>query len=83
MHTSLETSNGSFLLSVWVEAVSPCCHDEIVLVQPVDLVSPPGYRHLTPFSQDGWMVILLLGNLADLVGEIKRFFKIAEFEFAD
>lgn len=29
------------------------------------------------------MVILLLGNLADLVGEIKRFFKIAEFEFAD
>src|SRR5215510_15981892 len=44
-------------------------HDEVVPVEPADLVGPPGHRDMPPLGKEGGMVTLRLGEGADPVGE--------------
>ena len=44
-------------------------HDEIVAVQPLDLVRPPGHGDAAPFDQHDGMVTFILGQHAHLLGE--------------
>jgi hypothetical protein len=47
-------------------------------MQSVNLVSPPRNRYLSPFRQKCWVVAFFLGQLTDLVGEIKSINEIVE-----
>src|SRR5262249_16408836 len=47
-------------------------HDEVVPVEPADLVGPPGHRDMPPLGEEGGMVTLRLGEGADPVGEGQR-----------
>ena len=47
-------------------------HDEVVLVEPADLVGPPGHGDSPPLGQEGRMVALLLGEGAHPGGEGER-----------
>src|SRR5690606_7276629 len=53
-------------------------HDEVVRMQAVGFVGPPGHRHLAPFRCDHGMMLFMLGQHADLVAELGGFLKIAE-----
>jgi len=55
-------------------------HDEVVLVQAADLVRPPLDGDTPPFSDDQGMMVFLVSDGADLVGESKRLPKIRELE---
>src|SRR5919202_2127113 len=52
-----------------IEPVRLSCHDEIVPVQPLDFMCPPGDGHSAPLSQDRGMMSFLLRQLPDPVGE--------------
>jgi len=52
--------------------VRPSRHNEVVLVQTTNLVSPPGDRYLTPLGQQCGMVPLLLGLLGIRTPDLRR-----------
>ena len=68
--------------SISKETIGLRRHDEVVPVQPVDLVGPPLDRNLAPLSDDQRMMILGLGFLADTIREVKGVRKIRELEGA-
>jgi len=53
-------------------------HDEVVAVQPFDLVRPPPDRHLAPLGQNGRVVPLRLGQFANLLREGERLRVVVE-----
>ena len=53
---------------------------EVVPMQTVDLVGPPGYRDTPPLGEEGGMVALRLGEGADPVGEGQRVGEAREVE---
>jgi hypothetical protein len=53
-------------------------HNEIVLMQPLYFMGPPGDCHFSPFSQNGGMVIFFAGNAGHLVREAYSLVKIFE-----
>src|SRR5690606_26470866 len=57
-------------------------HNEIVRMQAVGLVGPPGHRRLAPFQCDHGMVLLSLGQHANLVTELGGFLEITEVKLA-
>src|SRR3990170_4961594 len=57
-------------------------HDEIVAMQTLDLVCPPGDRHFAPFSQQRGMMSFCLCSFTDVIGKRQCLGKIPEFEDA-
>jgi hypothetical protein len=53
-------------------------HDEIVVMQALDLVRPPGDRRPAPFGQERGVMPLFLCKLAYLLRELQRVRKIVE-----
>src|SRR5690606_3508745 len=53
-------------------------HNEVVRVQPIGLVCPPGDGDLAPLQRDDRMVLFALGQHADLVAELRRFLEVTE-----
>lgn len=60
------------------QSVRPRRHDEIVMVQTVNLVGPPAHRYLAELQQQGRMVALLFSQVRHLVGKGLRLDKIAK-----
>ena len=52
-----------------LQLVCPGCHDEIVMVQTLDVVCPPADRHFTPFGQDRRVVAFCLRNFPYPIAE--------------
>src|SRR5262245_31130539 len=61
-----------------VRRVDPRGEDEIIPRQSLDLVGPELHAHLAPAQEQVGMMLLLLGNRADPVGELQRAAKIFE-----
>jgi len=57
-------------------------HDEVVPVEAVNLVSPPGHGDTPPLGEEGGMVTLRLGEGADPVSESQRVDETREVEDA-
>src|SRR5687768_17357451 len=80
-------SRGSSAMVTWLrpcyeEFVRSSRHDEVVLVQTTDLMSPPGDRNFAPFGQQCGMMPLFLGLLAHSDGESKCLGKVTKPEHA-
>ena len=61
-----------------VEPVRLGRHDEVVPVQPFDLVSPPLHSDPSPLGGQLWVMALCLGRLSDLTREIEGPGEVAE-----
>ena len=70
----------SRLLVSDVDIVGACRHDQVVFMQTLDLVRPPGDLDLAPFGEDGRMMSLSLGDVADPVRESHRVDNIGKLE---
>ena len=55
-------------------------HDEVVPVEPADLVGPPRHRDPSPLGEQGRMVALRLGEGANLIGEDQRVREVRELK---
>src|SRR5574337_2139789 len=58
------------------------CHDEVVLVEPLDLLGLPGHLRPAPAESDIRMVPFRLGKLAEAGDEGHGFLEVAELEIA-
>jgi hypothetical protein len=62
-------SCGHFRRSRTVQPIRLRRHDEIVAMQALDFVRPPGYGDFAPFGQNRGMMSLLLRDFRNLVCE--------------
>jgi hypothetical protein len=54
---------------VAIESVDLGCHDEIVLVQSLDLLGTQGNGRVTPPERNVWMMAFSLGEHTDLLNK--------------
>ena len=67
--------------SGWEKLVDLRGEYKIAFRQAVDLVRPQRQFHLAPRQINVGMVVLLLGQFADAIGEIERLAEVWELEF--
>jgi hypothetical protein len=69
-------------ISAGIDLICSRGHDQVVAVQPLDLVRPPRYGHFAPFCNDHGMMSLGLGQFPNAIGELERELEIFERKLA-
>jgi hypothetical protein len=78
--TASQMASASSIASADGEPVDLRRHDEIVFVQPLDLLRPQRNRRIAPPERDVRVMTLLLGEAADPVDEAQRCREVRELE---
>src|SRR6266478_1549258 len=77
-NTSLQTGKGFALSLLAADPVDLAGHDEVVLVQPFDLLGAQRDGRVAPAEADVGVMAFALGQLADVVDERERFAEVAK-----